>query len=122
MAPEVIRQSKYDETADIWSIGITAIEIIRGSPPLGNVHPVKALFAIPKNSPPRLKEGEGGDGGMDDFVEKCLQMEPGDRWDAARLLEHRFIKGAGEKGRLAAGGAQGGSGVAPGPPREEEAR
>ncbi|KAL9653128.1 hypothetical protein ABK040_006345 [Willaertia magna] len=93
MAPEVIVRQGYTEKADIWSLGITAYEMFKGSPPLSNLKPFQALLKIPRENPPRLEDPRASKQ-FKEFIEACLEKEPSLRPSAKDLLKHKFIKGA----------------------------
>jgi serine/threonine kinase 3 len=91
MAPEVI-QEEYDLEVDIWSLGITAIEMAEGKPPYYNLHPMRVIFMIPIRPPPKLSKPDKWSTEFISFVAACLQKKPQDRPSAARLLQHPLIK------------------------------
>ncbi|XP_067898908.1 traf2 and NCK-interacting protein kinase-like isoform X13 [Heterodontus francisci] len=96
MAPEVIAcdenpDATYDFKSDLWSLGITAMEMAEGAPPLCDMHPMRALFLIPRNPPPRLKSKKWSKKFVS-FIEGCLVKNHGQRPATDQLLKHPFIR------------------------------
>uniref|UniRef100_UPI0037E90C3E mitogen-activated protein kinase kinase kinase kinase 4-like isoform X8 n=1 Tax=Semicossyphus pulcher TaxID=241346 RepID=UPI0037E90C3E len=96
MAPEVIAcdenpDATYDYRSDLWSCGITAIEMAEGAPPLCDMHPMRALFLIPRNPPPRLKSKKWSKKFFS-FIEGCLVKNYTQRPPTEQLLKHPFIR------------------------------
>jgi serine/threonine kinase 3 len=97
MAPEVITEN-YDQRADIWSLGITAIELAEGQPPLSDIHPMRAIFMIPRQPPPTLTTPSIWSESFNDFIAKTLVKDPEQRPAAILLLKgHPFIKNISKK-------------------------
>ncbi len=100
MAPEVMEQvAGYDYHADIWSLGITVLELCHGHAPFAKFPPMKVLLMTLQNPPPQLEAEQAETGhhfsrGLRDFVSVCLQKDPARRPSAAKLLEHRFLREA----------------------------
>ncbi|XP_014005956.1 TRAF2 and NCK-interacting protein kinase isoform X9 [Salmo salar] len=96
MAPEVIAcdenpEATYDYRSDLWSTGITAIEMAEGAPPLCDMHPMRALFLIPRNPPPRLKSKKWSKK-FCSFIEGSLVKNYNQRPPTEQLLKHPFIR------------------------------
>ena len=100
IAPEVINATGYNCLADIWSLGITSLEMAEGKAPYAELNPFRVIFIIPKNPPPTLKHHEKWSDQFIEFVSKCLVMDPECRSTASTLLEHDFMKNAKTKDAL----------------------
>ncbi|XP_073837576.1 serine/threonine-protein kinase msn isoform X4 [Musca autumnalis] len=97
MAPEVIAcdenpEATYDNRSDLWSLGITALEMAESQPPLCDLHPMRALFLIPRNSPPRLKSNRKWTKKFQSFIDTVLVKDYHQRPYTEQLLKHAFIK------------------------------
>lgn len=93
MAPEIISRkfNGYNEKVDIWSLGITVIELLQGKPPYSNEDPMKVLFDIPKRPAPRL-ENKNYSRYANEFIERTLQNNPEQRYSATELLNLKFLR------------------------------
>ncbi|XP_051845106.1 serine/threonine-protein kinase TAO2 isoform X3 [Antechinus flavipes] len=93
MAPEVILamdEGQYDGKVDVWSLGITCIELAERKPPLFNMNAMSALYHIAQNESPVLQSGHWSEY-FRNFVDSCLQKIPQDRPTSDVLLKHRFV-------------------------------
>ncbi len=91
MAPEVIQEEPYDGRADVWSLGITVIEMAESRPPNSHIHPMRALFVIPHQPAPKLAETDRWPDDMVTFVSAALVKNIEERATSAELVNHPFI-------------------------------
>jgi serine/threonine protein kinase len=91
MAPEAILEKEYDERADVWSLGITALEMAELAPPHMDHHQGRVIFIIPKEPPPQLQERDVWSPRFQNFLARCLVKDPAHRPTAAQLLSDPFI-------------------------------
>ncbi|RKP36936.1 kinase-like domain-containing protein, partial [Dimargaris cristalligena] len=97
MAPEVIEEKAYDAKADIWSFGITALELATGEAPLANLPALKVLMTTLSKPPPALDRGNSQykySKSFEDLISQCLQKDPRQRPTAQGLLQHTFFRKA----------------------------
>jgi hypothetical protein len=100
MAPEIISnkngKNPYDERIDLWSLGITCIELAEKEPPLSEVHPMRALMQIPIRDAPTLQNTKKWSREFVDFVKECLMKDQKKRHNAEEMLLHPFVANLGE--------------------------
>ena len=92
IAPEVIKEAHYDGRADVWSLGITCIEMAEGAPPHSNLNPLRAIFLIPSKPAPTLADPDAWSPEMLDFIRCCCKKDPSERSDSALLTNHPFVR------------------------------
>ena len=86
MAPEVLKEERYDAKADVWSLGITLIEMADGLPPLAEMNPFRAMRIIPSSDPPTLECPEKFSKDFNNFLAKCLVKDPSKRCSIQELV------------------------------------
>uniref|UniRef100_A0A8C7ZSR9 non-specific serine/threonine protein kinase n=1 Tax=Oryzias sinensis TaxID=183150 RepID=A0A8C7ZSR9_9TELE len=97
MAPEVVmcetmKDTPYDYKADIWSLGITLIELAQIEPPHHELNPMRVMLKIAKSEPPTLDEPYKWSNDFNNFLRTALDKNQETRPTAAQLLEHPFVK------------------------------
>ncbi|XP_010010659.1 PREDICTED: serine/threonine-protein kinase 10-A-like, partial [Nestor notabilis] len=102
MAPEVVqcemsKESPYGYKADIWSLGITLIEMAEMEPPYHELNPLRVLLKITKSQPPTLRHPKRWSEDFKDFLRRSLEKRPEERWSATQLLQHPFVVGISDK-------------------------
>eukprot|EP01117_Protostelium_nocturnum_P013910 TRINITY_DN5237_c0_g1_i1.p1 TRINITY_DN5237_c0_g1~~TRINITY_DN5237_c0_g1_i1.p1 ORF type:complete len:403 (+),score=121.69 TRINITY_DN5237_c0_g1_i1:129-1337(+) len=99
MAPEILEGS-YDKQVDIWSLGITAIEMLENKPPNWHVKPFQLMLRMPKDPPPSFRNPEKVSRGFLDFVTRCLQKDPSLRPSATELLQDPWLLESASRGSV----------------------
>uniref|UniRef100_A0A7S3PQY3 non-specific serine/threonine protein kinase n=1 Tax=Aplanochytrium stocchinoi TaxID=215587 RepID=A0A7S3PQY3_9STRA len=92
MAPEIIQETGYDYKIDVWSLGITILEMAEGDPPFSKINPWRALFIIEMRPAPKFAKPKLYSEAMNEFLSLCVTKNPKERMTAGELLEHEFVK------------------------------
>lgn len=95
MSPEVISRTPYSTEVDIWSLGIMVMEMVDGEPPYFNEQPLTAMRKIRDQPPPKLKHPHKASSLLQGFLGRCLVRDPCQRATAIDLLDHPFLRHAG---------------------------
>jgi len=91
MAPEIIRKEKFNHKADIWSLGITIIEMVQGRPPNTDINSIEKLPLLAERDPPKLLNPKNWSAGFQMFLSLCLQKDVHSRPSAVDLLTDPFM-------------------------------
>lgn len=92
MSPEVIKESRYSQASDIWSVGCTVYEMVTGKPPWYELNPISAMYKIAScTEPPRFPDDVIISPEGRDFLSRCFNLNPEDRPSAEELLAHSFV-------------------------------
>lgn len=100
MAPEVISRLPYGTEVDIWSLGIMLVEMVDGEPPFFNEPPLQAMRRIRDMPPPKLKNPTKVSPRLQAFLDRMLVRDPTQRATAFELLQHPFLRQAGNQSCL----------------------
>lgn len=92
MAPEIISKRQYSYKVDVWSLGILTIEMVDGEPPYMDENPLKAMFLVVSNGKPEVKEKGILTKELEDFLDKCLEVDVEKRKTAEELKTHPFME------------------------------
>ena len=104
MAPEVMNRERYDSKADIWSLGITALELFKGYPPLAKFEPMEILIRTVQGEPPSFQCYNDNSpikpsANFTSLVSSVLKKDPNQRYSADKVLIHRWITSLADQGR-----------------------